>query len=158
MRRHELTKFDAICTRVVDGDTIDVWPFPGQPGNGQIVRVRIDGIDAPEIFPTKTAEGLAAQIFLERAVLDELVTVFPRRAWTDPYGRVIALVIIDTWEGGRKNREHGISIASMMLAARLARPYKVHGRRTQKLPTCPTCGARHVLDGSVLCGPHFLIV
>lgn len=158
MRRHLKGRFRARCVRVVDGDTIDVngLGFSGQAN--EVVRIRLDGIDAPEMVPRITREGLAAQQFLQGRAYGEVVDVIPRRAWTDPYGRIIATVFIVTCHQEFGLPGYPCDISTMMLRAGYATPYKVHGRRVLKLPTCPLCGTRHVLDGSVLCGPGFLIV
>lgn len=70
-------------TRVTDGDTLWVRLAEG----GKPVRVRIDGIDAPEICQ---AGGRAARVALASRVASRTVTLVIRRH--DDYGRAVASV------------------------------------------------------------------
>ncbi|HOB66777.1 thermonuclease family protein [Ottowia sp.] len=69
---------------VVDGDSIWVWP----EGGGNRVRLRIDGVDAPEICQVYGAESRQA---LQALALNQRVRV---TVWArDRYGRAIASVV-----------------------------------------------------------------
>lgn len=70
-----------IATRVSDGDTLWVRPAAG----GKPVKVRIDGIDAPEICQ---AGGQASRIALARRLQGRQIEVHARRI--DDYGRTVA--------------------------------------------------------------------
>lgn len=72
--------YEARVSRVHDGDTLWVQPVEG----GRFRKLRIDGIDAPEICQTG---GIAARDALRRRVLDRVVTVHERRL--DVYGRAL---------------------------------------------------------------------
>jgi endonuclease YncB( thermonuclease family) len=108
--------------RILDGDTIEVraaiWL-----GQSLIIRVRIDGVDAPELEARCAEEkrlALAARDFLVRRL--EGAQVKLTRVVYDKYGgRVRADV------GDAKG-----DIASALLVAGLARPY--HGERRE--PWC----------------------
>ena len=76
-----------VVTRVVDGDT--VWVKTGLAGHP--LKVRISGIDAPEICQ---AGGGEARDALKQRVLGQLVTVSFKQH--DSYGRALASV---TWQG-----------------------------------------------------------
>jgi endonuclease YncB( thermonuclease family) len=110
--------------RVIDGDTIEVraaiWL-----GQTLTVRVRIDGVDAPELEARCADErrlALAAREYLARRI--EGVSVKLTRVAYDKYGgRVRADVADGNGDIGRA-----------LLAAGLARPY--HGERRQ--PWCAT--------------------
>ena len=69
-----------IVTRVVDGDT--VWVQTA--GSGKPLKVRLQGIDAPEICQ---AGGVQAQDALKRQVLGQSVTLTSRAH--DDYGRTV---------------------------------------------------------------------
>lgn len=74
----------ARVTRVVDGDSIWVRPDAG----GRRLRLRLDGIDAPEICQRSGAESRAA---MQALALDQPVQVTVW-AW-DRYGRAVATVL-----------------------------------------------------------------
>ena len=80
-----------VVTRVVDGDT--VWIKDAQ---GTLVKVRLLGMDAPEICQ---AGGPEARDALKRRVLGRAVTVsFQRR---DDYGRTLGRVYLGGEDLGR---------------------------------------------------------
>lgn len=105
--------------RVIDGDTFDaqahIWP-----GQTLRVRVRLRGIDAPEIRSRCAAEKAAGE--RARAALEGMIggaTVRMRNiAGGKYYGRVLADVTTETGE----------AVAERLLADALARPYR-GGRR-----------------------------
>ena len=73
-------------TRVTDGDSLWVSPVAG----GQLVKLRIDGIDAPEICQ---AGGQAARKALAARLAGRTVWVQTRSE--DDYGRALAMVTLD---------------------------------------------------------------
>jgi len=75
--------FPARVVAVADGDTITVEPIQG----GDRVRVRLQGIDAPEI---NQPYGQAARAFVSEAVLYKEVHLASER--NDRYGRIVAVV------------------------------------------------------------------
>lgn len=83
---HAQTAYRALVTRVVDGDTVWVQPESG----GQLRKLRIDGIDAPEICQ---ADGPAARDVLRSLIHRQWVGVYVRTQ--DVYGRDLAQL---TWQ------------------------------------------------------------
>lgn len=77
----EATAYAARVTRVFDGDTVWVKPLQG----GRYRKLRIDGIDAPEICQSG---GVASREALARRVLNQVVEVSVHRH--DDYGRGLA--------------------------------------------------------------------
>ena len=75
-----------VVTRVVDGDTVWVQTTPER----QTLKVRLSGIDAPEICQ---AGGVQARAALQQRVLGQQVTLAFQRH--DDYGRVLATVALD---------------------------------------------------------------
>jgi len=73
-------------TRITDGDSFWVRPADG----GQPVKLRIDGIDAPEVCQ---AGGQAARKALAARLMGRTVLVHTR--WQDDYGRALASVSMD---------------------------------------------------------------
>ncbi len=72
--------YEALVTRVSDGDTLWVQPLP----DGRFRKLRLDGIDAPEICQPG---GAASRDALAARVLRQVVTVHERRR--DDYGRAL---------------------------------------------------------------------
>ena len=85
-----------IVSRVVDGDT--VWLNSG----GTLLKVRIAGIDAPEICQP---HGVQAREVLRRKVLGQMVAITYQRV--DDYGRLLARVDMGNEDIGRWMVIHG---------------------------------------------------
>lgn len=73
--------YEAQVTRVFDGDTLWVKPLTG----GRYRKLRLDGLDAPEICQSG---GIESRDALARRLLRQRVTVTERRR--DDYGRGLA--------------------------------------------------------------------
>ncbi len=87
-----------VVMRVVDGDTVWVQTSPSQP----LLKVRIQGIDAPEICQTG---GLQAQEALQNRVLGQGVTV--TSGAHDDYGRTVGKLYWQGQDVGRWLVAHG---------------------------------------------------
>src|SRR5262245_61726374 len=114
----------AVVERVVDGDTVDVrariWL-----GQTLTVRVRIDGVDTPELRSECADErrlALAARDYLARRLLNKEVTLL--RVVYDKFGGRVRADVSDR-DG---------DVAKALLDAGYARPY--HGARRE--PWCAT--------------------
>jgi endonuclease YncB( thermonuclease family) len=114
----------AVVERVVDGDTVDVRAHIWL-GQTLTVRVRIDGVDAPETRSDCADErrrALAARDYLAKRLLDKEITLIG--------------VVYDKF-GGRVRagiRDADGDVAGALIAEGLARPYR--GERRQ--PWCET--------------------
>lgn len=87
--------YGAVVERIVDGDTVRVgWCSSYLERWGPWV-IRLARIDAAELRPYPTAAGVAARDALIRLVGGRVVEVIPRRAWPDPYGRMIADIRVE---------------------------------------------------------------
>ena len=75
--------WQGVVTHVPDGDTVFVRPASG----GEPVKIRIDGMDAPEICQPY---GPASRQALQKRVLHQTVSVDGHRR--DSYGRVLARI------------------------------------------------------------------
>ena len=114
----------AVVERIIDGDTVDVRAHIWL-GQSLTVRVRIDGVDAPEMRSACAAERLlaaSARDYLARRLLNKEIRLL--RVVYDKFGGRVRAEISDT-EG---------DIARALIAEGLARPY--HGERRQ--PWCET--------------------
>jgi micrococcal nuclease len=76
--------FDAVVARVADGDTLDAVPI----GESRAIRIRLEGIDAPE---QGEAFGREAMALVRRLLFDQRVRVHGREL--DRYGRLVARVV-----------------------------------------------------------------
>lgn len=93
------TNFEGKVIRIADGDTFTVLT----EGNNQ-VKVRVDGIDAPESgqpFGTKSRQWLADRIFGKTVALEE--------ASKDKYGRSIAKVYYEGRDIGLESIRAGMA-------------------------------------------------
>jgi endonuclease YncB( thermonuclease family) len=109
----------ATVERVIDGDTIevraDIWL-----GQSVLIRVRIDGIDTPELearCPEERQRAVAARDFLVHRLAGGAAVKLSRVTY-DKYGGRVRARVSDAQS----------DIADALLAADLARPY-YGGRR-----------------------------
>ena len=78
-------RFTGKVVRVSDGDTCDV-----EVGGGKTVRVRIYGIDAPELAQSF---GREARRYLDHRIFRQTVTV--EKCYDDQYGRCVGRILLD---------------------------------------------------------------
>ena len=86
--------------RVIDGDTVAVDASADMPPELAEVRVRLRGLDAPEISSRAQCEreragGKAAAAFVERKVAEAEIVEVRNPQWGKWGGRVVADVLID---------------------------------------------------------------
>lgn len=86
-----ILEWQGVVTHVSDGDTLFVRPASG----GQPVKIRIDGMDAPEICQSY---GRASRKALQNRVMGQQVKVDTRRH--DNYGRVLARISLQQADVG----------------------------------------------------------
>jgi micrococcal nuclease len=107
--------YQARVVRVVDGDTVDLMIDLGF-GIHRAQRVRLDGIDAPEIRggdPLVKAAGLRTKAYLEEVLAEgKLIKLISTHY--DKWGRAVGKI----W------REEGIEIGEELLKLGLAKPYR----------------------------------
>ncbi len=104
---------------VIDGDTLKIF-LPGLPPELQPLKVRVRGIDTPELHGKCAAEKAAARKasaftrhLVDAAKAAEKPIYFSKIDWDKYGGRIDADVVID-----------GRSLADMLVGAGLARRYK----------------------------------
>jgi len=105
-------------TRVIDGDTVEIavdfLPEPLPPK----LSIRVIGIDTPEKAPRAQCDAEAdlakkASAFTKKAVAEATEIEVDILKWDKYGGRVLGDIYIDRQ-----------SLAEMLIAAKLARPYK----------------------------------
>lgn len=109
-----------VVTYVVDGDTVHVRP----PEGGKPVKIRIEGIDAPEICQVG---GTAARDALKRQVAGERVEVQGKVG--DHYGRLVARIVLNGQDQGQWLVSQGLAWSYRYQGS--AGPYAVQQRQAQ---------------------------
>ena len=104
--------FDARVTRVADGDTIEAVPA----GESRPVRMRLEGVDAPELGEPFARE---AQGWLRTLLQDARVRVTGRAV--DSYGRLVARVEADGQDASTALVRAGLACHAYARDAALAR-------------------------------------
>jgi len=92
-------KYDALCTNVVDRDTIDLEIDMGL-GMTLKDRARFLGFDAPETFRPKTEQekmrGEAAKAFLKKLIENkEIIVTVPKDRYRGSFGRILIVPFHD---------------------------------------------------------------
>lgn len=86
--------WQGIVTHVTDGDTLRVRPI-GSNSKSDSLKIRIDGIDAPEVCQLYGAQSTAA---LKKLIISKQVTVLSKRF--DDYGRNVAKITLNNMDVG----------------------------------------------------------
>lgn len=92
-----LYEYSANVVRVVDGDTVDVLVDLGFKISMKM-RLRLQGIDAPEIFRGDEAsreKGKLARTWLESQVLGMDVLIVTNKDKTGKFGRYVAKIYLE---------------------------------------------------------------
>lgn len=105
--------------RAIDGDTILVSYWVGSYLWPNTNRVRLSGIDAPELYPHAQPGAEAARQHLASLCASRTICVIPTRAWPDKYGRLLARVYNNAMQ----------DINHHMIADGYARPYRAKAKR-----------------------------
>ena len=90
-------------THVVDGDTLDVraelpydWGDDCPVTAGQTYRVRLIGVDTPEVYGQQECYGQEASDYVKNLVENRVVCLMRDTSCTDRYDRLLAYVWVDT--------------------------------------------------------------
>lgn len=84
--------YQALVTKIYDADTITVDIDLGFNVQLHDVKLRLCGIDAPEVRGEERPEGIAARDWLRERLLLRTVTIETIRDRTGKYGRYLAIV------------------------------------------------------------------
>ena len=99
------------CVYVVDGDTIDVSVKIPITNQYNVLRLRILGINTPEVRGASKEDGLVSKKFVEDLILHKMVAIECGKF--DNFGRVLANVFILN------------NLATILLENNLAIPFMV---------------------------------
>ena len=86
--------YAAVITRVVDADTLDADVDLGF-GIRYRTRLRLFGVDAPEVRGEEKAQGERAKEYVEGLVLGKQVSIRTHKDRKGKYGRYLAEVVVD---------------------------------------------------------------
>jgi endonuclease YncB( thermonuclease family) len=105
-------QFDAKVVRVADADTIEAVVA----GESRPIRIRLEGVDAPEQSEVFSREAIAR---LRTLVFDRMVRVTGREL--DRYGRLVARVAANGTDASRELVRAGLACHAYKYDAMLAR-------------------------------------
>ena len=132
-------EYPALLVKVVDGDTIDVLLDLGFHFFAER-RLRLDGVNAPELSGETKKEGLRAKRFVQRKLgppgVQTLVVTSVQES--DKYGRVVARVRL----------ENGSDLSELLLENGMAEAYSGGARPVSKSkkPKPSSRGLVHLLS------------
>lgn len=86
------TPYEFVASETIDGDTIDAICVTLENGVVANIRIRVHGLDAPELRGPDRAAGLASKMFVERFLNSGGCFFVPSLAWPDLHGRCVAHV------------------------------------------------------------------
>lgn len=107
--------------RAINGDTIIVAYWDAEDFCSNPDRVRLAGVDAPELHPHAQPGAEAARLHLQSLCTPPTICVIPTRAWPDRYGRLIARI----YNSAMQDVNH------RMIVDGYALPYRARARRRQ---------------------------
>jgi micrococcal nuclease len=109
-----LYHYRALVTSVYDGDTItaDIDLGFGIIMKGQ--KIRLSGIDTPEIRGEEKEDGIKVRDYVRDAILDKEVTIKTQKDKSGKYGRWLAEIYID---------DRTASLNQILLSEGMAKPY-----------------------------------
>jgi len=95
---------EVLCTRVIDGDTIEIKDYAGK-----VFKVRYIGIDTPENGDNYFEEAKTAN---EELVLNKTIKMYKDVSETDKYGRLLRYIFVGTIFVNAYLVENGFAMAS----------------------------------------------
>ncbi|MEN0088347.1 MAG: thermonuclease family protein [Pseudomonadota bacterium] len=104
--------YKAVITQVYDGDTVTADVDLGFKTWRRDERLRLFGIDAPELRGAERPDGLKSRDALRQRLLNQQVTICTIKDKTGKYGRYLAEIFLD-----------GENINDWLLASGYAVPY-----------------------------------
>jgi len=108
--------YKAKITAITDADSFTALVDCGFHIN-KTIKIRLFGIDAPEIRGIEREEGLKAKDYVASLILNKEVIIKTYKDPKDKYGRWLAEIIGDFGEGNPKN------LTSFLLSKGIGHPY-----------------------------------
>lgn len=106
--------YRALVTNIVDGDTIDVTIDLGLKVSIHDRRIRLYGINAPELKQPTLAEGKRAKLWLTEQIFAKRVTLRTIKDGDDKFGRLLGDVWMGTTNINRRMAELGLAVPYMV--------------------------------------------
>ena len=91
----ELYNYRAFVTKVYDGDTITVDVDLGFGIKYEEIKIRLYGIDTPEVRGIERPEGLVSRDWLREKIFNKEILVKTIRDKTGKYGRYLGIIYLD---------------------------------------------------------------
>lgn len=105
-------KYNAICSHVIDGDTIEISIDLGFEVS-IAGTVRLLGINAPELRGKTKAEGLKSKNALSEMILFKRIVIETVKA-KEKYGRYLATVYLDNLNVNQEMIKRGLAVPYMI--------------------------------------------
>ena len=86
--------YEAKIISVYDGDTVTALVDLGFHVKLEM-KLRLAGIDAPEVRGPERPKGLASRDFLRKLILGKTVTIITKKDSQEKYGRYLANIYLD---------------------------------------------------------------
>jgi len=96
--------YDAYVTAVYDGDTITVDIDLGLDIFLQNQKIRLFGIDAPEVRGKDKDAGIYARDWLRSNILDKHIVIHTIKDSKGKYGRYLGIIFINDFENSINNK------------------------------------------------------
>jgi len=108
-------QYRALVTKVYDGDTItvDIDLGFGTWQKGQ--KIRLYGIDTPEVRGTERAAGLVARDWLRKAILDTVIVIKTHKDKKGKFGRWLGDIYLNQHDDKSLNAimvEQGLAVVA----------------------------------------------
>lgn len=89
-----IAKYETKITSVYDGDTVTATVYLGL-GVSRVEKLRLYGLNAPEVRGSEKQEGLRSRDALMQKVLGRDVNIYTLNDKRGKYGRLLAIIHVD---------------------------------------------------------------
>ena len=103
--------YKALVTRVVDGDTVDVNIDLGFNLVHMKQRIRLFGVDAPELKGADKLDGLSAKSWLQAQIENKEIDLISLEHKKGKYGRWLGIICMDGRNINQELIEKGFAVS-----------------------------------------------
>lgn len=107
-------EYKAVVKEVYDGDTVTVDIDLGLNTWLRDQKLRLLGINAPELKGESRTEGMKARDFLSEHVLNKEITIRTQKDRTEKFGRWLATLLVGELNINQLMLEHGHAVEYML--------------------------------------------
>lgn len=105
-----LYHYRAFCRDVYDGDTITADIDLGLSVTMRDVKLRLLGVDAPEMRGPDRDRGVIARDWLRSRILDQEILIQTKKDDREKYGRLLAIVWLDEVNINKALLDQGLAV------------------------------------------------